>query len=343
MRHLNSINDPVYTEKPLSRFGQFVLHYIRDKRDIPFVILCLQIAVTIIPITIALFFVEGTAWYVLAALFLVLEVYFMGPFILMLHNTSHNPFFKQQYQLGNRVIPWGLCPFMGQSPDTYFSHHIGMHHAENNLELDKSSTMPYQRDSLIDFLKYFFRFLLVGIFDLFGYLRMKNKDKFLRRAIIGEVTFMVVCAILLWFDWQTTLLVFVAPLVIVRFFMMAGNWAQHAFVDPSAPQNNYLNSITCINSVYNKRCWNDGYHIGHHLKPHLHWTEMPKDFLANADKYAENKALVFEKVDYNEIWAMLMFKRYDRLADYLVNINGMYPSKEAAIRVMQQRTKKFEV
>ena len=54
-----------------------------------------------------------------------------------------------------------------------------------------------------------------------------------------------------------------------------------------AKKNNGLaNSITCINSGYNKRCFNDGYHIGHHLKANRHWTEMPQDFIANKDKYA---------------------------------------------------------
>lgn len=343
MRQLNNISDPVYIETPLNAPGRFILKFIRDKRDIPFVFLSIQIICTLIPLIIALYLVNGAAWWMLAALFTVLEIYFIGPFILMLHNTSHNTLFKNEYKWGNRLIPWGLCPFMGQSPDTYLSHHIGMHHAENNMELDKSSTLRYQRDSLADFMKYFGRFLFLGITDLAAYLRLKQKGKFLRRALIGEAVFLLVCLALAFVSWQTTLLVFVAPLLIVRFMMMAGNWAQHAFVDPQAPQNNFLNSITCINSIYNKRCWNDGYHIGHHLKPHMHWTDMPRDFMANKDKYAENKALVFEKLDYHQIWAMLMFKRYDRLASYLVNINGMFSSREEAIRLMKQRTKRIDL
>lgn len=341
MRQLTTITDPVYREKPHNVVEKFLLRFIRDKRDLPFLYLCAQIACSILPVSVALFFVEGTAWWILFGLFLVLEIYFMGPFILMLHNTSHNAFFKREYKLGNRLIPWALCPFMGQSPDTYFSHHIGMHHAENNLDLDTSSTMGYQRDSLLDFLKYFFRFLFLGIFEVVHYHRLKNKRQFLRKAIIGESVFVALCLILAWFNWKATLVVFVLPLVIVRFLMMSGNWAQHAFVDPNAPENNYLNSITCINNGYNKRCWNDGYHIGHHLKPHLHWSEMPTDFLANKDKYAEQKALVFEGIDYHGIWALLMAKRYNTLAKYLVNVNGMYPTKEAAVRILQERTRKF--
>ncbi len=33
----------------------------------------------------------------------------------------------------NHVIPWLLGPFFGQTPNTYFAHHMGMHHREENL------------------------------------------------------------------------------------------------------------------------------------------------------------------------------------------------------------------
>lgn len=341
MRQLGTISDPVYQTRRLTSVERFFLRFIRDERDLPFVFLCLKIAGTIIPVSVALFFTTGIVWWVLVAAFVGLQVYLLGPFILMLHNTSHNVFFKREYTWANRLIPWGFCPFMGQSPDTYFSHHIGMHHAENNMGLDSSSTLPYQRDSMVDFLKYFGRFLFLGIIELIQYHRLKGKKSFLRKAVAGEMAFLLVCLALAWFNWKATVIVFVVPLIIVRFFMMAGNWAQHAFVDPRTPADNFRNSITCINSAYNRQCFNDGYHIGHHLKPHLHWTDMPGDFLKNADKYAANKALVFEGIDYNQIWAMLMLKRYDALADHLVNLNGMYGSKQEAVALMKERTKRW--
>ena len=36
-----------------------------------------------------------------------------------------------------------------------------------------------------------------------------------------------------------------------------------------------------------------------------------------------------------------MRKKYDELADHLVNINDIFSSKEEAIKVMKERTKKF--
>jgi len=55
---------------------------------------------------------------------------------------------------------------MGQSPLLYFSHHIGMHHSEANMPEDKSSTMPYQRDSFRGFMHYYLRFLFMKLFSM---------------------------------------------------------------------------------------------------------------------------------------------------------------------------------
>src|SRR2546428_6680245 len=41
------------------------------------------------------------------------------------------------------------------------SHHLAMHHVEDNLPPDLSSTMPYRRDRFLDWLRYFGRFLVL--------------------------------------------------------------------------------------------------------------------------------------------------------------------------------------
>ncbi len=121
-----------------------------------------------------------------------------------------------------------------------------------------------------------------------------------------------------------------------------GNFAQHAFVDPGDPANPYKNSITCINVKYNHKCWNDGYHISHHIKPHMHWTEHPKYFKKTIDQYVDNKAIVFDGIDFLPTFYYLMTKNYDKLADHLVNIDGMYASREEAIAHLKYRTRKFD-
>jgi len=342
MRSLSIITDPIYTKQKYSSLDRFFLKYLKDERDLPFMYLMLKLFFLFVPAAIIAFTIDNTIWqwWALAGAYAAGLIWYTGPFTLMLHNTSHRPFFKREYKLGNRFIPWALCPFMGQSPDTYFSHHIGMHHAENNLEPDLSSTMKYQRDSFIDYMKYFLNFLFLGVIQLIEYHKQKEKKKFMKKAMIGELTFIGLWIVLSIINWKATLLVFILPTIIVRFAMMSGNWAQHAFIDASTPANNYRNSITCINNVYNQRCFNDGYHIGHHLKPHMHWTDMPQDFEKNLDKYIANKAIVFEGIDYFVIWFWLMLKRYDILAKHFVNIGNTYQSKEEIIALLKERTKR---
>lgn len=121
--------------------------------------------------------------------------------------------------------------------------------------------------------------------------------------------------------------------------MMLGNWAQHAFVNP---ENLEDNTINCINTKYNQMCWNDGYHAVHHVRPALHYTEIPVEFMKNKDEFAKQKILVFDGIHYLHVFLWLMTKNYDKLADNLVNVNNMFSSKEEAIAVMKERTRPIQ-
>lgn len=332
------LRDPTYqpqaAESPVERTAERFIH---DRRDVPFLRLMAVTTLTVVPTGLVLF-VPGQFHWWLAALHLVLVVYFVGPFVLMLHNTSHRRLFKRPWTWMNNYIPWVLGPFFGESPETYFAHHVGMHHPENNLEDDISSTMRYQRDSVFGFLRYFLRFFFFVLLELTHYLAQRKRRSLMLRCIAGEVLYYAAMIGLCFVDWRATLCVFILPFVITRFAMMAGNWAQHAFIDAASPENCYRNSITCINSTYNRRCFNDGYHIGHHIKQTRHWTEMPEDFRANVRKYDEEKALVFEGVDFFVVWLWLMLGRYDWLARRYVHLGEVRPSEAEIIGLLRQRT-----
>jgi fatty acid desaturase len=342
MRTLVQINDPVFEDnRSFNGLDQFFLKFINDKRDLPFIYLSLQITLTVIPFAVFLFtpVLSGWIWWVAALVYAVWALgILMAPFILMLHNTSHNKFFKQEYNIMNKYIPWVLGPFMGQTPETYYSHHVGMHHAENNLDPDESSTMRYQRDNIWHFLHYFFKFMIIGIIKLSEYFYKRQKWQYLTSAVRGEVVFMLLCVGLSFISFKATFIVFILPVIIARFAMMAGNWGQHAFIDATRPGDSFVNSISCINTVYNKKCFNDGYHIGHHLHPRMHWTDMPRDFMRSVDQYVENQCVVFEGVDYFAIWFMLMTKQYNKLASHFVNLGNQFKSQEEVVAFLKSRT-----
>jgi fatty acid desaturase len=239
----------------------------------------------------------------------------------------------------NHYIPWVIGPFCGQTPETYFAHHMGMHHAEGNLEQDLSTTMPFKRDSFFHFLRYFGRFFFLSIIELTAYHLKKGNRKMARRLVTGELLFIALCVVLAVFvDWRATLVVFITPYLVARWLMMCGNWAQHAFVDQVEPNNDYKSSITCLNTRYNQRCFNDGYHIGHHEKANRHWTEMPDDFESKLDKYRDEGAIIFDGIDYFQIWALLMLKRYGTLAKHFVDLEDTPRSRDEIIELLKSRT-----
>ncbi|MCU0416579.1 MAG: fatty acid desaturase [Cytophagaceae bacterium] len=345
MRALPINSDPVFIRpEHYSSFEKFWLHYLRDERDLPFVKLTLTIAAWFIPLSILIYVVDNPwIWWSASLFYLYLNnLVYKGSFGLMLHCTSHRPWFKSEYGFLNKVLPWILGPFFGQTPETYFSHHLGMHHVENNNENDLSTTMHYQRDSFASFMMYFLDFFFLGLIKLVRYFHIRNIQKLRDKVLFGELAFILLCIGLSFISWPATFVVFVLPFIISRFIMMAGNFTQHAFIDPSDPENHYKNSITCINNKYNQKCWNDGYHISHHVRPGLHWTEHPNHLRNNIDVYAANKALVFDQTHFLPIFFYLMTKKYDVLADHLVNLNGNeFASTEEAIALMKERTKRI--
>ena len=311
---------------------------INDPRDVPFVKLMVLLTATVVPTGVVLFLPGMFRWW-LAAIHSGLFVFFLGPYILMLHNTSHRRLFRQPFRAMNYYIPWVLGPFFGESPETYFAHHVGMHHPENNMLEDDSTTLPYVRDSFLHFTRYFLRFMFGAIFRLPRYFLRKRRKSLMVRMLVGELTFYaVVVALAVWVSLPATLVVFIAPYIMARFGMMAGNWGQHAFVDEAAPANCYRNSITCINSTYNRRCFNDGYHIGHHLSQTRHWTDMPVEFLENQAVYAQEEAIVFTDIDFFVVWFFLMVKRYDWLVDKFVDLAERKRSRAEIEALLRRRT-----
>lgn len=332
------ISDPVWVKPERYNFFQkFLVGLINDPRDLPFVYLCLKMTFIVIPFSV-LMFVPGVYRWWIAVPFLVLNIaWWLGPFVLMMHNTSHRPLFKKRYRLLNHYIPWVLGPFYGETPETYFGHHIVMHHVENNLPEDLSCTMNYRRDSIRSFAIYFFLFFAFGITDLSYYFKRKEKWNFLKKILLGELGFIAMCILLWRINPAATLTTFVIPFVVARFGMMSGNWAQHAFVDASDPSNNFKNAITCINTSYNRRCFNDGYHIGHHLRATLHWLDMPTDFQRNIEKYRENESVVFDGLEYLQIWFFLMTKNYRKLAGHVVDLGEKLRTQDETIAFLKQR------
>ena len=345
MKLLSAITDPQFQPKEnYTPYEKFWLNYINDERDLPFVHLLTKIHLIVIPWAILLYtpLLQGIYWWLAFIPYAyVAQSYFKGRFGLMFHCMCHRAMFKKGYMWLHKYTTWIVAPFFGNTPETYFAHHIIMHHVENNQEDDASSTLKYRRDSPIDFMKYLFRFLLIGIVDTFMYLFNRKKTKVYMRLSFGEFSFILFCVLMCFVNFKATLMIFIIPMFYARFIMMMGNWTQHCFVDKNNPEGHFSSTFNCINNVYNQNCWNDGYHAIHHFNPGLHYTEIPGVFLKNIENYKKYKTFIFDGIHYLHIFFWLMNKRFDKLADHIVNIDNTFSSQQEVVELLKARTERI--
>jgi fatty acid desaturase len=324
------LSRPDPREAPSPWYARWAAPLLNDPRDVVMVALMMQCAALAVA-GVGLFFAGSWFWWLVPFYGVALFAGLVDRFTLMLHCTSHRQLFKPGYAWANQIIPWVLAPFLGQTPETYFAHHMGMHHVEENLPRDLSSTMRFRRDRLGDWLQYWARFMTVGVLDLSRYFSRNGKRKLRRRILVGEGVYWTSVIVLLFVNPAATFVVFLLPLLVMRTMMMAGNWAQHAFLCPEQPENPLRASITCVGTRYNRRCFNDGYHAVHHVVPRCHWTEHPAEFERNIAEYVRNDAVVLEGVDFFQVWFLLMTGNWPRLARAFVRLPGAPARTDAEV------------
>lgn len=310
---------------------------LRDPRDAPQLRLILQ-CTFVIAAAAVLFYLGEFPWWVAGAYWVLWGNTFFDRVSTMLHRFSHRAIFKKRYNFLNHYVTWVISPMFGLTPASFHIHHVQMHHPEDNLPGDLSSTMRFQRDSTLDFLRYYVRFALIGVAELAVYHWRRRHLRLVVHLVAGQVFFYGLCVALGLWHLPPTLVVFVIPWIVTNFIQLAGNWGQHAFVDPDEPDNNYKSSITFISDRYNQRCFSDGYHTFHHLQPWVHYSELAAEFAQNREKYGQQDALVLDGVNQIGVWFMLLAHRHRALARHVVRLPGAPArSDEEIVSLLRRR------
>jgi beta-carotene hydroxylase len=68
------------------------------------------------------------------------------------------------------------------------------------------------------------------------------------------------------------LIVFVAPMLTLLVLLLDNTYLQHSGL---ALDNHLVASRNVENRLYNLTSWNLGFHAAHHMRPGIHWTELP--------------------------------------------------------------------
>lgn len=177
----------------------------------------------------------------------LMQLFYCGAFTLMLHNHIHNNgLLKKKYAWFDNTWPYILEPLMGHTWDSYYYHHVKHHHVEGNGPEDLSSTIRYQRDQPLEFLKYVGRFIAFIWIELPLYFLRKNKTGLALKSAGSEMTSYLFIYLMARRNFYPTLFVLIIPLFLMRIGLMVGNYGQHALVDDIDPASDFRSSITLI-------------------------------------------------------------------------------------------------
>jgi beta-carotene hydroxylase len=189
------------------------------------------------------------------------------------HNHNHLGMWRSRSL--NLLTSYWIAIFYGHPAIAWVPTHNQVHHKLNNRPGDSSrSPKWFEGNHLAALLVYPTLTNLAQTRDINAFLKdLWKRDRPAFFSAMSEyAVFFGAMALLFVLDWRKALLFFFVPQQVALFCIQVVNYLQHVETDAYSEWNHSRNFVS---RTLNTLLFNNGYHTVHHLKPGVHWSELP--------------------------------------------------------------------
>jgi fatty acid desaturase len=192
---------------------------------------------------------------------------------VMAHNHTHAKMWTNKYM--NIFQDYWITVFYGFPVFAWIPTHNRNHHRYTNKPGDRTATwLLSEKNNMATLLSYptFSGLSQQPVVRDFLQQQWTNNRKRFWYCISQYVVLAAWIGTALYLDWQKALLYVIIPGQVGLFTVLIFNYVQHIHADE---ESEYNHSRNIVGFWLNAMLFNNGYHTIHHMKPYLHWSELP--------------------------------------------------------------------